>query len=300
MAIQITITDPSADQLAKLLSIFYPEKKFAHTASAVRVLGPIGVDNPEIGTPTPGEAFGPSTPLAPEVVLAFAPQSTQPGPTPEAAFGGNAGGSNSTTNAGTVGGPVGTTQAQPPAPGASAPSGVELDSRGLPWDARIHAKSGTGPGGTKNADGTWRAKRGLNDAALVARIEAELRAVMGAPGPTVSAAPLSPALASQVVGNVPPPPLATTAPAAPALSAVAPVPVPPAPSAAGGGLQPTDNYVEFVHAIGAAMTAGKITQAEVEQSCAVYGIPSLPLLGTRLDLVRSVSTHAFAIINSRG
>lgn len=72
-----------------------------------------------------------------------------------------------------------------PAPSAAAlvasvvqPSpagGVELDTDGLPWDARIHA-------GTKrkNADGRWTAKKGINDPDLVPRVVKQLREMMAA------------------------------------------------------------------------------------------------------------------------
>lgn len=74
-----------------------------------------------------------------------------------------------------------------PAPSAAAPAapvaqpshagGVDLDTDGLPWDARIHA-------GTKrkNDDGRWSRKRGINDPDLVPRVEAQLRAQMAAGG----------------------------------------------------------------------------------------------------------------------
>lgn len=64
----------------------------------------------------------------------------------------------------------------PTAPVAS-PSLADVDSTGLPWDERIH--SGTK---AKNADGTWRARRGMNDAAKVKEVEAELRALMALSG----------------------------------------------------------------------------------------------------------------------
>lgn len=46
----------------------------------------------------------------------------------------------------------------------------EFDSAGLPWDERIHA-----PSKATNKDGTWRARRGI-DPAIVIAVEAELRA----------------------------------------------------------------------------------------------------------------------------
>jgi hypothetical protein len=288
MAFKIEIVDPTPTQLAQLLAIMYPGFALASPDfPAPAVLA--HADNPETGTPSPGEAFGIVSTVAPEVALAFAPQSVQPGPTPEAAFAGNG-------TAPIAGAPVGTTPAQPPAPAASAPSGVQVDKRGIPWDIRIHAKAATG-GGTLNADGTWRAKRGLNDGALVAQIERELLAVMAAPGPTVSAAPLSPALASQVVGNVPPPPLATAAPGPAVPSAVTGVPVPPAPPAAGGA---PVSYPDLVHAVVAGMGAGKITDAEVTAACQAYGVQSLPLLGVRPDLVASVAAVIHGTIAARG
>lgn len=66
----------------------------------------------------------------------------------------------------------------------SAPA---VDSTGLPWDERIHAKSKA-----TNADGSWRGKRNA-DAATVAAVEAELRA-------RTPSAPVSP-----VTANVPMP-----------------------------------------------------------------------------------------------
>ena len=53
----------------------------------------------------------------------------------------------------------------------TAPSG-EVDSTGLPWDERIHAKTKA-----KNANGTWRTRRGVDDA-MFAAVEAQLRAAI--------------------------------------------------------------------------------------------------------------------------
>jgi len=54
-----------------------------------------------------------------------------------------------------------------------------VDSEGLPWDARIHGAGKI----AKNNDGTWRAKRGVDDA-LVAQVKAELKANLAPPMPT--------------------------------------------------------------------------------------------------------------------
>ena len=168
---------------------------------------------------------------------------------------------------------------------ASSVAGVDLDAKGFPWDNRIHA-------GTKrkNADGSWTAKRGV-DPALVATVEAELRQVMGA----APAAPLAPAVPA-------PPP---TAPIAPVVVSAPQVTAPPAPAvapAAPAGEVPADARAQFVALVGrasAAIQGQKVTQAEVNQCCADAGVPALPLLANRLDLVAQVAAHIDALIAAR-
>lgn len=75
--------------------------------------------------------------------------------------------------------PAATTSAAAPTPPA-----VTVDKDGLPWDARIHSSSKA-----INADGRWRAKKGLDDGAMVAAVQAELRSLMAIPVPPVVAAP---------------------------------------------------------------------------------------------------------------
>lgn len=159
-----------------------------------------------------------------------------------------------------------TTDAPLAAPSTPA-SGVEVDKHGLPWDGRIHA-------GTKrkNADGSWTAKRGV-DPTLVAQVEAELRAVMGAP----AAAPLAPAPAAPI-----PAPQAAT------------VTTPTAPS--GDARQ---QFVGLVGRASAAIQGGKVTQAEVNQCCADAGVPAIPLLANRLDLLPQVAAAVDALIAAR-
>jgi len=170
---------------------------------------------------------------------------------------------------------------------ASSVAGVDLDAKGLPWDNRIHAESKG-----KIADGTWRKKRNV-DPGLVSQVEGELRQVMGAP-----AAPL----AVLTAPSVPTPPLATVAPVTANLptASVSPVavPQPPAPQAPAAG----DERQQFVALIGrtsAALQAGKITQDEINQCCQAVGVPALPLLANRLDLVANVAGSIDAIIASR-
>lgn len=168
---------------------------------------------------------------------------------------------------------------------ASSVAGVDLDAKGFPWDNRIHA-------GTKrkNADGSWTAKRGV-DPALVATVEAELRQVMGA----APAAPLAPAVPA-------PPP---TAPIAPVVVSAPQVTAPPAPAvvpAAPAGEVPADARAQFVALVGrasAAIQGQKVTQAEVNQCCVDAGVPALPLLANRLDLVAQVAANIDALIAAR-
>lgn len=75
---------------------------------------------------------------------------------------------------------------------------TELDSAGLPWDARIHSDTHK-----KNADGSWRFRRNLDEAVKVT-VLAELTA-QGAPVPAPSV-PLPPADVPAPVPNVPTPP----------------------------------------------------------------------------------------------
>ena len=154
----------------------------------------------------------------------------------------------------------------------AATAGVELDKHGLPWDNRIHAESKA-----KIADGSWRKKRNV-DPALVAQVEAELRQVMGAP---------SAPLVASTVPSAPTHPLATAV-----------VPPPPAPVEV--GQDPRAQFVALIGRASAAIQAGKVTQEEINQACQAVGVPALPLLANRLDLVATVAASIDAIIASRG
>lgn len=157
-----------------------------------------------------------------------------------------------------------------------APGGVEKDARGLPWDHRIHSSSKN-----KNANGTWRAKKGMNDGGeLVRKVEAELMQAMAAPGPVVAAAP--------------PPPEVVTPPASVVFAATGATPqpagvltpvVPPPPP---GVVDQTLSFPGLMTLLTPAMAAGRINTALLTEACVAVGIPSLPLLATRPDLVPAV------------
>lgn len=188
-----------------------------------------------------------------------------------------------------------------PAPAASPPNpgNVEVDKSGLPWDGRIH--SGPADKKPKNGDGTWRKKRGVDDA-TVAAVEAELRAALGAPAaPIVPVAPIAEAPAAPV----PPAPAAAPAPvpappapvpAAPAPTA-APVAAPPTPAAAGtasgpaaattANSAPATDFAGLMRKITGLQAAGQLTVEGTAEISAALGISGVRDLITRPDLVPS-------------
>ncbi len=79
--------------------------------------------------------------------------------------------------------------------------------------------------------------------------------------------------------------------------------MPAAPNVAPAGEVPQDARQQFVGLVGrasAAIQAGKVSQAEVNQICADSSIPALPLLANRLDLVATVASRIDALIAARG
>lgn len=136
-----------------------------------------------------------------------------------------------------------------------------LDKNGLPWDGRIHAGSKV-----TVADGSWRIKRGV-DPALIATVEAELKALMAIP--TVAAFP-----------PPPPPAPATDTPAAPVALDM-------------------NAFVSLLTRTSSLIQTNKITQAEMESIVTSFGVPSLTLLAHRLDLVPQVSSKLDAIVSTR-
>lgn len=112
--------------------------------------------------------------------------------------------------------------------GAADANAPAVDAKGLPWDARIHAKTKA-----TVADGTWRARRGV-DAATVVVVEAELRGRMGVapPAPPI-AAPAAPVAIPMPAAPIAPTPVApqpVAAPVAPPVAVASPMAA-PAPAA---------------------------------------------------------------------
>lgn len=116
-----------------------------------------------------------------------------------------------------------------------------VDKNNLPWDARIHA-------GTKalNADGTWKKRRGVDDATIAA-VTAELTTV--APEATQQETPKPSAPVAETPAPTPVPQLETPQP----------VPTPAPVSPAADVKQPIQQFQEIVQTIG---DAGRAASAD--------------------------------------
>lgn len=157
----------------------------------------------------------------------------------------------------------------PPSPAGS----VDLDSRGLPWDDRIHASTKT-----KIANGQWKAKRGVDEATVTA-VEQELRARLAVAVPTPAPAPAT-------VGEAWPIP-ATDAAAVFGGGAVAPAPfVPPAapslpaPPAAPSELAAPATFEQLMPRISTAVVGGTLPATALNAACVSVGLPSVVALQT--------------------
>lgn len=139
----------------------------------------------------------------------------------------------------------------PPPPGALP----EVDSAGVPYDARIH-----NDGKTKKQDGTWKHRKKL-DPAILAAVMAEI-----APVPTGTPAPIPP-----LVLTLPAPPPIPPAPVIPPSVSVAPalapepIPVPAsAPFVASTDATGAITFRDLMAKMNAAKATGKFTEADAE------------------------------------
>lgn len=142
-------------------------------------------------------------------------------------------------------------------PSQPAVPGVTVDKNNLPWDARIHASSKA-----LNADGSWRAKRGI-DQAIVPGVEAELRALMAIPVDAPAADDDAPPPIPDEDDDTPPPIPDETA-----------------------GIPKT--LGELMLLATAAVTAKRMEMTELTAAAKELGVAGLPLLGARPDLVAKV------------
>lgn len=152
-------------------------------------------------------------------------------------------------------------------------NGVELDAEGLPWDARIHASTRT-----KTQKKVWTARKGINDEGLVARVKAELRAVLGnvpasfATGATAAAtsiptAPLPPAPPSASIAAMPSP-----------VAVASPIDTPAAPT----------TFEQLMPRMTAAITTGVAPPTALVAACTALGLPSIVTLQQQPQFVPHV------------
>lgn len=154
----------------------------------------------------------------------------------------------------------------PGTPAAGPATGVDLDAEGIPWDERIHAGTKT-----KTKPGLWKAKKGVNDEALVNSIKAELkaRAAGGVPAPVAAAAP-----AQQPQGGPAALPPLGAGPFVPpgAVSQPAQTVAPSAP------VGPPTTFEQFMPRITAACTSGVLPMEAVQAAVTAYQLPSITAL----------------------
>lgn len=176
------------------------------------------------------------------------------------------------------------------APSSPASGGVELDAAGLPWDQRIHSSSRV-----KLDNGCWKKKKGINNPSFVGQVETELRNLM-ANRPPLQAVPPAPAPMPQQpvppqvwTGQVPPAPMAQQLEqmqqAAAAMVPPAPQPVaPPIQQPAAAPAVPT-TYEELTHALASLLKATPALALKLQSVLQELGVPQLPLLANRPDLI---------------
>jgi len=140
----------------------------------------------------------------------------------------------------------------------------KLDSDGLPWDQRIHSASRA-----VNADGTWRQRRGV-DQAVLDQVRAELKQTMSVPAPL---APPPPVVA-------PPPP-----PIVPAPPVQAPDGPPSPPLSSNSAPVDPSGYVTLLTRLATDKANGVLSAELVDTAVAQLGLPTLASLVARPDLV---------------
>lgn len=175
------------------------------------------------------------------------------------------------------------------------------DSRGFPWDDRIHSTV-AGGGGAQTEKGVWRAKRGVSKD-LVAKVEAEYRSRQGGASPAPSAAPPppAPAFVPPAPSASPAPPASSPAPLAPGAPpppASPPPPAPPPPAAAVSSPALTVLFQKIAKAQG--LTPQLITHAEVLGAVQRVGLETIAQLAANPDKIPAVEAEMDAWIAHRG
>lgn len=227
---------------------FTPEEIMAAHAEPGRMMSDADSDaalaklRATIQDPKPQEVAAPSTVAAtppvsaPEAAQVFAqvPTPVPAPPAPPAA-------------------PMAAVPTPPAAP--TTPANVDVDTEGLPWDARIHASTKT-----KTQAGVWKKRKGLADDVDQDVIKRELFGVMQLPLP-LSGGVLTAANASAPTSGVP-----------------------PAPAPAGS---PT-TLVQLMPLVTKAMLAQTVPATALLEAVSALGLPSIPSLAQRPDMVPQV------------
>ena len=209
MNIQITLTCSTPAEAAELLS-----RMAAEPIQAVLIAH---ADRPDVGEGHPGD------PPAPMLVTPALPAQD-----PAAVFGGAVAPAAPPVAPLTLAPIAASLPTAATAPTAAPASAPDRDASGLPWDARIHASTKT-----RKADGTWTAKRNVDEALRVA-VEAELRGQVAAIAQAGAVPPAPPAAPTLVAQPAPPAvPTLVAQPAPPAAPAATAVPTPPTAAEAG-------------------------------------------------------------------
>lgn len=188
----------------------------------------------------------------------------------------------------------------------------DLDIDGYPWDHRIHSRART-----KIKDGTWKIARNVSPE-LVEQVRDEYDTAMAAdpqmmkfanssdePGDLVRGAPMEvkfvePAFISGGTGLVPPPPASPAAPYASEVPFHTPqtLNIPSVPVASPGN--EILSFNEVVKEASKSVTAGHITQADLTALAQKFGLPNLPSLNQRPDLVPAFFENYKALLKSKG
>lgn len=185
--------------------------------------------------------------------------------------------------------------AAPVVPTSPPPAGVIVDKNGLPWDERIHS----GGENKLNKDGTWRKRKNIPDA-TVAAVEAELRRLMSASAPADPfIAPPPTDVVTPVITDIAPPPAVTLPPVAVAPTIAPPPALTPSVAPVGTGFDGVIDWPGFMGAVMNAIKTATLTNAEVLEVLKQFGVPALPLVAKRPDLIPQIGAHLSALVLSK-
>ena len=158
---------------------------------------------------------------------------------------------------------------------------VDVDSEGLPWDGRIHSSNKK----KITKDDTWQLRRGI-DSAVVEQVKAELRQVMAIPNVSGITIVSQGTITEVSESLVPPAPPTETQGLHPEAGNTVPTAAAGTPQT-GASSKPYSEYKlpDLMRGI-----TSKMIQPDVVQSVvAKFGVPSVPALATRQDLIPLVA-----------